>query len=332
LNQNSFRRKELVNKRRSLTITVMSMATALVLVSSCTASANSQPIIASLEPDTQGVVPLGSVQVVCTASDPDGDGLSYAWSASAGEIDGVGDTVDWIAPASEGSYSVAVAVTDGHGGQATDFVTIAVRANDPPTIASVTVDAEWTTPSGSVQITCTASDTDGDALTYAWSASGGDISGTGAVVSWTAPQEVGTYEVTVVVADGYGGEDTRSVSPGVTIGTVPSIGQVCITPKGHIYLRESTAGHDFDVWKEKEYDIECIASGTGELVYDWSCTDGQIVGDGSTVTWTAPNKLSVTATVTVTVRNVLDDEVTESVDLYVPSCTCGSWGLESGCK
>jgi predicted secreted protein len=322
-----------MNIKRCLLIMLVVVTTVLLLNLSCTTSNNNQPIITSLEPDAEGVVPLGNLQVVCTASDPDGDELSYEWSASAGEIDGAGDTVTWVAPASEGSYSVAVEVTDGRGGEVMDYVTIAVRANNPPTVASLTANADWTTPSGSVQVTCSASDPDEDALSYEWSASGGDISGTDAAVSWTAPQEVGTYSITVTVTDGYGGEATRSVSLGVTIGTLPTIEQLCVTPKGQIYLRESTAGCDYDVWKGKEYDIECIVSDTNGVVsYEWSCTGGSISGEGSLITWTAPNQLSVAVTVTVTVRNVLDDEVTESIDLCVPSCTCGSWGLESGCK
>ena len=300
---------------------------------SCTTPTNYQPIITSLETEAEWTVPLGSLHVTCIASDPDGAELSYDWSASAGEVSGDGYTVTWVAPATEGSYSVAVTVTDGRGGEVTDYVTIAVRTNTVPSIAGLIADADWTTPSGSVQLTCTASDPDGDELSYDWSASGGDISGTGAVINWTAPQEVGTYDITVVVRDGHSWEDTRSVSLGVTIGTMPAIEQLCVTPKGHIYLRESTAGHDYDVWKEKEYDIECIVSDTSEVVsYQWSCTGGSISGEGYLITWTAPNESSVAVTVTATVLNVLDDEVTRSIDLWVPSCACGSWGLESGCK
>jgi hypothetical protein len=329
----SFRREKLMNRKRSLVIMVMAVATALFLASSCTTSTNNQPIIAGLEPEVELVVPLGSVQVACIASDLDGDELSYDWSASAGELDGAGDTVTWVAPASEGSYSVAVVVTDGHGGEVMDYVTITVRANNPPAITSLTADAEWTTPSGSLQVTCTASDPDGDELSYGWTATAGSIAGTGPVVTWTTPQEVGAYDITVVVKDGYGGEATRSVSLSVALATQPTIEKLCVTPKGHTYLRKSTAGCDYDVWKEKEYDIACIVSDTsGEVSYEWSCTGGSISGEGSMVTWTAPNQLSVAITVTVTVRNVVDDEVTESIDLCVPSCTCGSWGLELGCK
>jgi hypothetical protein len=323
-----------MSKKRTLLLLGIAAATVVSLASSCTTSANSEPIIASLESGTGGVVPLGSLQVVCTASDPDGDELSYEWSASGGEISGDGDTATWTAPASEGSYSVAVEVTDGHGGKVTDYVTLTVRANNSPAIAGLTAAAEWTTPSGSVQLTCTASDPDGDELTYEWTATAGSISGTGPVVSWTAPQEVGTCDVAVVVRDGYGGQATRSVSLSVTLGTAVTIEKLCVSPQGHIFLRQSTqSGCDYDVWKEKEYSIECVVSdNTGEVSYQWSCTGGSISGAGSLIIWTAPNELSVAVTVTVTVRNVLDGEAIESVVLYVPSCTCGSWGLEEGCK
>ena len=227
-------------------------------------------------------------------------------------------------------------MTDGRGGEATDYVTIPVRANEPPTITSLVANAAWTTPSGSLQVTCTASDPDGDNLSYEWTATGGDISGTGAAINWTAPQEVGTYNVTVVVKDGYGGKDVRKVILSVALGTPPTIENLIVTPKGHIYLRKGTAaGCDYDVWKTKEYDIQCVASNTsGEVSYTWSCDDGEISEiseDGSMITWAAPNKQStntvhVKVTVTVIVSDVAGNSVAKSIVFYVPSCTCGSWG------
>jgi len=323
-----------MTKNRWLIITVILAVTVLCLALSCTTATNNPPIIASLELEAEWVVASGSLQVVCVASDPDGDDLSYDWSASAGEVSGNGDTVSWTAPASEGSYGVTVVVTDGRGGEVTDHVTITVRANNPPAIASLTAAAQWTTPSGSVQLTCSASDPDGDELSYDWTATAGSISGTGAVVSWTAPQKVGTYDATVMVADGYGGEATRSVSLSVVPGTAPTIEKLCLSPKGHTLLRQSEeSGCDYDVWTLKQYDIECtVSDASGVVSYEWSCSGGSISGNGSLITWTAPNELSVALTVTVTVRDVLDNETTESMCLYVPSCTCGCWGLASGCK
>ena len=263
---------------------------------------------------------------MCTASDLDGDELSYNWSASGGGINGEGATVNWTAPDSVGSFNVTVTVTDGRGGEVMSQVTIIVRANRPPTITSLVADADWTLPSGSIQVTCTASDPDGDELSYEWTASGGDISGTGAVVNWTAPEKVGIYHITVIVTDGHGEEDTRSVILSVATGTPPIIEDLIVTAKGHKYLKESTTGYyDYKVWKTKEYDIECITSDTnGELVYEWSCDGGDISGEGYMITWTAPNPPGILdVTVTVIVSDTAGNSVGKTIVFNVPFCACG---------
>jgi hypothetical protein len=322
-----------MSKKRWLIIVVIVVAAIALAILLDALLANHRPAITSLEAEPEKVIPWGSCQIACNASDADDDQLSYNWSASGGEINGEGATVIWTAPGSEGSYNVTVTVTDGRGGEVTNYVAIEVRDNSPPTITSLVADAAWTTPSGSIQLTCTASDPDEDVLSYGWTTDGGDISGTGMAVNWTAPQEVGIYDVTVVVKDGYGGEDRGMLSLSVNLGTPPDIEKLCVTPEGHKYLRGCTAaGCDYDVWKNEDYDIECVASGTGELVYEWSCDDGQISEvseDGATITWTAPSTTGE-VTVTVIVSDTAGNSVGKNID--VASCTCGSWGLELGCK
>ena len=314
-----------MNKGRYLIIVGIVVAVAVIAVVLSTMLANHRPAIAGLEA-TEKVVPNGKCEIVCIVSDRDGDTLSYNWSASGGNISGTGAAVNWTAPDSLGSYNVTVTVTDGHGEEATKEITIEVRANRAPTISSLVADAGWTLPLGSIQVTCEATDPDDDELSYEWSATGGNISGTGAAVNWTAPQDVGVYNVTVVVKDGHASEDAMFVPLSVDLATPAVVENLVVTPKGHIYLRECTvAGCDYDVWKTREYDIECIASGTGELVYDWSCTDGEIAGEGSTITWTAPSKTLVKATVAVIVSDAAGNSVAKNIVLHVPSCTCGSW-------
>jgi len=315
-----------MSKKRWLVIIVIVAAAVLLAVLFDTVLANHRPAIISLEAEPAKVIPLGSCQIACNASDRDGDELSYNWSASGGEINGEGATVTWTAPHPAGSYNVTVTVTDGRGGEAMSYVIIEVRANRSPTITSLVADADWTLPLGSLNVTCDASDPDGDELSYEWVTDRGDITGTGPEVIWTAPQEVGTYNVIVVVTDGHGEEDTREVPLSVALGTPPTIENLIVTANGHKYLRESTAGGDYDVWKAREYNIECIASGTGELVYDWLCDGGEISGEGSTITWTAPNKTLVEATVTVIVSDGNGNSVAKNIVFTVPSCTCGSWG------
>jgi hypothetical protein len=317
--------EELTNKKRFLIIVVVVVAAVLLGILFDTMLANHRPIITSLEAEADWTTLLGSLQVTCNASDPDGDELSYNWSASGGNISGTGAAVNWTAPCFQGSFDIIVMVSDGRGGEVMKKLTIEVRVNRPPIITSLIADADWTLPSGSLQVTCNASDPDGDELSYEWTASGGNITGTGAVVNWTAPEGVGIYHITVVVTDSHGDEATRSVILSVALGTPPIIENLIVTGKEPEYLKESTTGdYDYMVWKTEEYYIECIASGTGELVYDWSCDDGEISGEGCTITWTAPNPAGTEdVTVTVMVSDVADNMVGKSIVFKVPFCACG---------
>jgi hypothetical protein len=314
-----------MNKKRWLVIVVIVAAAVLLSILFDTMLANHLPAITSLEAPAR-VIPWESCQIMCNASDRDGDELSYNWSANGGEINGAGATVNWTAPLSVGSYNITVTVTDSRGGEVMKQVTITVRANWPPTVTSLVADADWTLPLGSIQVTCTASDPDGDELSYEWTATGGDISGTGAAVNWTAPQEVGIYDITVVVTDGHGEEDTKFVSLSAALGAPPTIEDLIVTAE-HKYLKKSTSGYDYDVWTAKQYNIECIVSDTNiELFYEWSCDDGEISEiseDGSTITWIAPNKTLTATTVTIIVSDIAGNRVSKSIILYVPSCACG---------
>ena len=53
---------------------------------------NRAPSIASLSADASSVEPAGIATITCAASDPDQDELTYAWTASAGDIIGTGPT------------------------------------------------------------------------------------------------------------------------------------------------------------------------------------------------------------------------------------------------
>jgi peptidoglycan-associated lipoprotein len=65
--------------------------------------------------------------VTADASDPDGDPLTYAWSAPAGSITSPSSrSTPWTAPMQEGPVPVTVRVSDGKGGTASDTVTIQV--------------------------------------------------------------------------------------------------------------------------------------------------------------------------------------------------------------
>jgi hypothetical protein len=297
----------------------------LFLTSSCASPTNHEPVIASLYAEPAGVIPSASCQIVCNASDADGDELSYNWSISGGELSGDGPTVTWTAPHSEGSHNITVIVTDGQGGAVSDCVLIIVRSNNLPVISSLVAGTDWTLPSGSLDVTCDASDADDDELTYIWSASGGSITGAGCEVVWTAPEQVGTYAITVTATDTYGGSDTETLVTVVALEEPIIIEDLLVTAE-HCYLKEYSWG--YKVGKGEEYYIECIVAGTGiELVYDWFCENGEITGEGSTITWTAPNT-SELVTVSVTVSDVDGRSTNASVTLGVVSCSVCTFPCE----
>ena len=198
------------------------LVVATLLIGSCT-PANQSPIISSLTANEERVESADILRIECTASDPDGDSLNYIWSAGNGVISGEGSTVTWTAPDAPGAYTIAVQVTDGRDGEATTQLTVNVLAvNHSPLIENLIVTAEHSylkeiaegykiLQGRSCEIECIASDPDGDELLFEWSTDGGDISGEGAVVTWTAPPQGGKVTIIVTVSDGSGGTATKSV-------------------------------------------------------------------------------------------------------------------------
>ena len=300
------------------------LVTIVFLVAGC-APANHQPAITSLKSILEAVYPSGSCEIECVASDEDGDELSYEWLAGNGHIDGDGAIVVWNAPESEGIYNIMVKVTDGNDGEASDSITISVRDNRPPAIASVIADMDWVKPSNSCQLKCEAEDPDGDELSYEWSADGGDISGTGSVVTWTAPDAAGLYNITVVVIDGHGEEETRMLTVSVALNPPPVIKSLIVTPKEHEYLKEDDGG--YKVGRAMSCDIECVAVDPNgdELSYEWLASGdkidgGEISGEGSMITWTAPD-MAGEVTVTVTASDAAGSMVSKSIVFTVVRCS-----------
>jgi hypothetical protein len=92
--------------------------------------------------------------------------------------------------------------------------------NHAPEITSLTAEPDTLEPSGQCTVTCTAEDADDDSLAYTWGAQAGQISGSDAAVTWTAPNRGGTYSVWVTVDDGGGRTAADTVEVHVHGGTL----------------------------------------------------------------------------------------------------------------
>ncbi|GAC1700661.1 MAG: hypothetical protein NVS9B4_02440 [Candidatus Acidiferrum sp.] len=149
------------------------------------------------------------------ASDPDGDPLTYTWTATGGAVEGSGPAVRWISTGLKaGIYTVKARVDDGKGSSAECFADVRIEApaNRPPVI-SCSADRSPILPGETSDITADASDTDNDPLTYSYAASGGQITGSGPKVKFDSTGlQPGSYLVKCSVSDGRGGIAEASTS------------------------------------------------------------------------------------------------------------------------
>lgn len=166
-------------------------------------------------PYTQTFSAIGDNPADPLSFDPDGDSLTYTWHFG----DGTSYTGPEVTKQFEAGYimSVLLVVSDGwRTTQASGEVT-ANRAdgstppggNHPP-IVVLTADPDRGSVPLQVLFSATATDEDGDALTYQWDFGDGQADGNKRVVAHTYTQP-GMYEATVTVSDGRATASARQV-------------------------------------------------------------------------------------------------------------------------
>ncbi|MFE8604762.1 myxosortase-dependent M36 family metallopeptidase [Archangium violaceum] len=267
-----------------------------------------------------------------SASDADGDTLSYSWvqvSGTAVALSGATSaTATFTAPetASGETLTFRLTVSDGKA-SASDMVSVTVNdVNRAPVVTApaVTVDERST-----ASLVATASDPDGDALTYSWTQESGTsvtLSGANTATATFATGEVSADSVLafrVTVSDGKGGTAFRDVTVNVrNVNRVPT----------------ANAGVDGVVNERSSYTLSGLASDEDgdTLSYSWvqmSGTPVALTGSTSaTATFTAPETVSgETLTFRLTVSdgkasasdtvNVMVDPVNRAPVVTVPAVT-----------
>ena len=87
---------------------------------------NHSPVITDLVSSESTVDATSSCTITCSATDADGDALTYNWSANAGLINGTGSSITWTSPDVSGSVTVVCEVSDVHGAAIADSIAIMV--------------------------------------------------------------------------------------------------------------------------------------------------------------------------------------------------------------
>jgi hypothetical protein len=212
-------------------------------------AANRVPVV-DAGPDQS--ITLGAVATIAaTASDPDGDPLTYAWivasrpqgstaSLSATNVPSVS-----ITPDIAGAYVLELTVSDGRGGQAIDSVRVTASAagmNRAP-IADAGFDLNGTETIPISLEGTGSSDPDGDPLTYSWTFVSRPEGSTASIIAASAasasftPDVEGVYVVQLEVSDGeFSSTDTATITVGPF--NAPPVGTLTISGSAQIFAGE----------------------------------------------------------------------------------------------
>ncbi len=257
------------------------------------------------------------------ATDPDGDVLSYSVTSSANHGNVTLDTATGsfiYTPSSNynGSDSFTVTVNDGNGGVTTSVINIGVTpVNDAPTSGNQNLSTPQNTAiNGSIS----ASDPDGDTLTYSvtGSASNGSITlnpATGGFVYTPSTGYTGSDSFTVSINDGHGGTTTSTVNIGVQppapVNVAPTAVDDAATTNQNTAITVAVRGNDTDPDTDP-LTVSAVSQGAnGSVVIDgvtgnpiYSPNAGYTGSDSFTYTINDGHGNTSTATVTVTVNAV----------------------------
>ncbi|MBZ4329465.1 kelch repeat-containing protein [Corallococcus sp. AS-1-12] len=308
---------------------------------------NEAPVIEFVVAYPSTVTAGGTVSLHSSAQDPNpGDTIAYAWSATAGTFASTTERfTSWTAPMSTGIQTLTLTVTDSRGLASSAILVVnvlpegegeaelSISFNSAPEVSSLDAAPTQLVVGQPTTVSVTASDPDGDSLSYAWSASCAGtwtdaVSSTARFTPSLAPAEAcNNCRLSVSVSDGRGGHNTGTVA-------------LCVTstpPVNHLepvivrsYRSSDTASPD----QVLTYEVVASDPEGSTLSFAWDSSVGTTgtpvqLGTHSRVTWTAPTCIrpGTTPTVTVTVTNAFDLTTSRSFTVEgLPDCTLvGHW-------
>ncbi len=183
-----------------------------------------------------------------SATDPDNDTLTYSFTpqfANATINSQSGAFSFTPAQNQVGSQRVTFSVSDGHNHVDSEQIDIAINAaaieNRAPSLSAIS--NQTISQTGSLSLQVSASDPDGDNLTYSISGDApATISTNGGLITWTTSCNTnpGTYDQTVTVSDGHGHTATQNFTITVTSNSS------CSGPVGCGYTGTTGDSLDFD--------------------------------------------------------------------------------------
>ncbi|QRK04624.1 hypothetical protein JQX13_30780 [Archangium violaceum] len=304
---------------------------------------NEPPRIDSVVVSATTVHPGGSVSLRVTAHDPNGDALSYAWTAAAGFFSSASSaTTTWTAPPTEGVQRLQLDVTDAKGTSvsvnfdisvqldgATGNADVSIGFNSWPRISTMQGTPSVLAEGGTTALSVTAVDAEGDALSYSWST---ECVGTFSNPAASSPSFTlnavpasGRCAFRVTASDGRGGQGVGTLV--LQVGTTPRVNvapridsfwQSAIEANGGEAVTLGLAAHDPE---------------GKPVVFSWSTTSGTLrpprwTAGSSEVEWVAPVCFDLPVAITGTVTDADGASVGYTFNIApTESAKCGSFAV-----
>ncbi|OQB07371.1 MAG: Chitinase A precursor [Parcubacteria group bacterium ADurb.Bin216] len=254
-----------------------------------------------------------------TATDKDGDTLSYSWTCSGGTLSNSRTLMPYYTAPSlnnvNRTHTCTLNVSDGKGGQDTKTVSIAVRVygsstNNVPVVK--TAGNKEVKPGQSIIIYGnTASDPDGDSLTYSWNCNGGTMANRNTLnPTFTAPNNgysSQTYTCTLTVNDGKGGYASDSLS----ILVRPNI-----TTKNNAPVLSVAKDREINPGQSVQLFALAYDPDGDPISYSWNCNGGSLSNDTNYITTFTPYSGSTSSSYSCTIR-VSDSKTSVSANVRI---------------
>ena len=171
---------------------------------------NRAPVLSSI--GSQRVAEGEGLEFVLSATDADGDELTYSMEDGPAGASLSNRTFSWRPGyAQSGTYRVTFVASDGRGGTDRETVVITVEEINRAPVLSL-IGSQRVAEGEGLEFVVSATDADGDELTYSMEDGPAGASLSNRTFSWRPGYaQSGTYRVTFVISDGRGGTDRETV-------------------------------------------------------------------------------------------------------------------------
>ena len=170
-------------------------------------SANRPPVLKNPSPSTSSVtMDAGTSKAFSiTASDPDNDPLTFKWFVDGKKRTGSNASFNYSTMDQDvGTHEVKVSVSDGMNTTSYSWTVLVLTVDHPPVLQNVNpAESDVVMNSGETKLfQVTASDPDGDSLTYKWTLDGTPMGSRSSFQYSPEVEAVGLHAVKVVISDG----------------------------------------------------------------------------------------------------------------------------------